>query len=218
MVSLYVLDLLQRWPATVSHGRLCDLSDLREESSFVEAAKTDPEAFGELYDRHYGTILTYLFRRTMDISVAEDLTSNTFLKALKGLPKYQHKAPFRAWLYRIATNEVRMHWRRISTHSRREDARRWEMAYGRVKLPATSATDIEDFQTHLTRLDGVRMALENLPERFRAPLALRYFEDLTYEEIAAVLNKPVGTVKVHAHRGVKRLRKMLSNATETPRT
>ena len=187
----------------------------REERSLVEEAKSNPDAFGELYDRHYDTILAYVFRRTMDIPVAEDLTSSTFLKALGALPKYRPKAPFRAWLYRIATNEIRMHWRRAGKHSPLEDARRWEVAFGRVEFSAHHATDGEEFQEHLTRLDEVRRALERLPERFRAPLALRYFESLRYEEIAAILKKPVGTVRVHAHRGLKRLRKMLRDPAET---
>ncbi|MBN2312249.1 MAG: RNA polymerase sigma factor [Candidatus Hydrogenedentes bacterium] len=182
----------------------------------IEEAKINPEAFGELYDRHYDTILAYVFRRTMDISVAEDLTSNTFFSALKALPKYTHKAPFSAWLYRIASNEIRMHWRRTGRHSRIEEARRWQMAFGRVEFSTHGATDMEEFQEHLARLHAVRRAVESLPERFRVPLALRYFEGLSHEEIAAVLNKRVGTVKVHVHRGLTRLRKMLRDATETP--
>ena len=194
------------------------MRDMQDESSLVQSAKLDPEAFGQLYDLHYDRIVAYVFRRTMDISVTEDLTANTFIKALKALPKYNHNAPFRAWLYRIARIDVRMLGRRAGKHSRLEDARRWEMAYGRVGFPGTCVADREAFQGRLNRLDEVRRALESLPERFRAPLALRYFEDLPYEEIAAVLKKPVGTIKAHVHRGLKRLRKMLDDATETSGT
>lgn len=194
------------------------MSGVQDESLLVEKAKLDPEAFGKLYDLHYDRIMAYVFRRTMDISITEDLTSTTFLKALRALPKYDHNAPLRVWLYRIATNEVRMYWRRAGKHSRFEDARRWKMAYGRVEFSGTCVEDTEDFQERLNRLDEVRRALESLPERYRAPLALRYFENVSYEEIAAVLKKPVGTVKVHVHRGLKRLRKMLGDSTETSQT
>lgn len=198
--------------------RECEMSDLEDERLLVERARLDPEAFGQLYDIHYERIMVYFFKRTMDISIAEDLTSNTFLKALKAMPKYNHKAPFSAWLYQIATNEVRMYWRRAGKHSRNEDARRWEKAYGKLEFSDSQIIDREEFLERMNRFDGVRRAVESLPERFRAPLALRFFEDLSYEEIGNVLRKPIGTVKVHVHRGLKRLKKVLGDSTETTQT
>src|SRR6266851_8577710 len=81
-----------------------------EETELVQRAKHDPAAFGELYEAHYQSILNYLYRRTLSVTVAEELTSNTFFKALRGLPGFhpQPQIRFRSWLYRIATNEARM--------------------------------------------------------------------------------------------------------------
>ncbi len=81
------------------------------ESELVERAKSNPEAFGEIYELYYSRILNYIYRRVMDIETAEDLTSKTFFNALHALPNYRQRSSFRAWLYRIATNEMKMHWR-----------------------------------------------------------------------------------------------------------
>ena len=89
-------------------------------------------AFGQLYEAHYQAILNYLFHRTLNLAVAEDLTSNTFLNALRGLPKYRHKAAFRAWLYQIASNELRMHWRERKRHPRAGGGEDWEAAMDRI--------------------------------------------------------------------------------------
>jgi len=191
------------------------MPDIQNEGSLVERAKLDPEAFGELYDLYYDRIIAYIFRRTMDVWIAEDLTSSTFLKALKALRKYDHKAPFKAWLYRIATNEIRMHWRWASKHSRLEDSRRWEMAYGKVEVSGSPIVEREEFEERLRRCDEVRRLLESLPERYRVPLALRFFEELSCKEIATVLNRPTGTVRVYIHRGLKRLKRILCESTVT---
>ncbi len=86
---------------------------LDEDQMLVSAARHDTEAAGRLYDKYYSEILGYMYHCTFDGTVAEDLTSNVFLAALRHLKKYRwRQAPFRAWLFRIATNEVRMYWRR----------------------------------------------------------------------------------------------------------
>ena len=78
-----------------------------DEAELAERAKTSPPAFGLLYERYYRKILGYVYRRTLDAAVAEELTSNTFFNALCALPAYEHRGHFAAWLYRIATNEIR---------------------------------------------------------------------------------------------------------------
>src|SRR5690242_15578242 len=86
--------------------------DLQADARLVQRALREPESFALLYERFYPMILNYAFRRTLDVNLAEELTSNTFFKALRALPKYRPGAqPLRAWLYSIATNELRMHWR-----------------------------------------------------------------------------------------------------------
>ena len=84
------------------------LGSWSDEGDLVERAKTQPEAFGHLYDRYYSVVLNYLYRRTLDVAFAEELTSNTFFKALRALGGYESRGKFLAWLYRIAGNEIRL--------------------------------------------------------------------------------------------------------------
>jgi RNA polymerase sigma-70 factor, ECF subfamily len=98
-----------------SPGRLSE----REEASLVARAKQDPEAFGLLFEAYYSRVLNFVYRCTQDTALAEDLASNTFLQALRALPRYDHRASFLAWLFRIALNEVRMHWRKTARNRRR---------------------------------------------------------------------------------------------------
>jgi RNA polymerase sigma-70 factor (ECF subfamily) len=188
-----------------------------DESDLVERAKNDPTAFGDLYEAHYSAILNYLYRRTLSATVAEELTSNTFFKALRGLPAF-HSRPsirFRAWLYRIATNEAGMHWR-----SRRgrgtaplllndNDLPRITFIWPEMEVPDAAREKQRQFSC-------IHQALSRLPELYRSTLTLRYFEGLAHEEIAQILEKPVGTIKSIVHRGLAKLaKKMKDHVDET---
>ncbi len=84
-----------------------------EELRQVLAAQADQARFAPLYESYYADIFRFILRRVKHRDLTADLTQQTFLKAMLGLPRYQPRGlPFRAWLYRIALNEVRMHWRK----------------------------------------------------------------------------------------------------------
>jgi len=190
-------------------------ADEHSEAELIERARSDPDAFGRLYEAHYSRILNYIFRRTLDVSLAEDLTSNTFLKALRALPTYRHRAPFRAWLYRIATNEIRMHWRsQRKRQAVQEDAGR-QADLERVVFSPSAAETEEERRAQMHRYERVRECLGGLPERYQAVLVLRYFEGLRINEIAHVLGKRAGTVKSLIHRGLKRLRRSMGGKSAT---
>src|SRR5271157_879005 len=87
--------------------------EIEQEKALVERAKTDPEAFGELYDENYAPIFNYLLRRTASISDAQDLTSEVFMKAFQNIGKFKWCGiPFSAWLYRIASHEIANKYRK----------------------------------------------------------------------------------------------------------
>ena len=86
---------------------------LDEDQTLVAAARHDPEAAGKLFDKYYREIFGYIYHCTLDTHTTEDLTSNVFLSTLQHLGRYKlRQIPFRAWIFRVATNEIRMHWRR----------------------------------------------------------------------------------------------------------
>src|SRR5438067_9838247 len=78
-----------------------------DEVQLVERAKRDPAAFGELYDRHFNQIYRFVYSRVGEQAAAEDVTSEVFMKALRGIGRYQDTGrPFQAWLYQIAVNAI----------------------------------------------------------------------------------------------------------------
>ena len=99
---------------------------------WLNARKAQPQAFGDLYDLYYGRILNYVYRRTLDAAVAEEVTSNTFFNALRALPRYDNRGKFGAWLYRIATNEIRLN--RRSQRNRQEGNSRWRAEFDRIRF------------------------------------------------------------------------------------
>jgi len=174
------------------------------EGELIERAKHDPQAFGLLYEAHYARILNYVYRRTLDVSVAEELTSNTFFNALRALPKYRHRVPFRAWLYRIATNEVRMRWRRLK--------RRPALEAQLERIHFSDAAEPPDVvREKLQSYARLHECLARLPEKYQAVIALRYLEELPIAEVAQVMDKREGTVKSLIHRGLKRLRALMGD-------
>ena len=82
-----------------------------EDRALVSAAQSDTAAAGQLFDKYYPEIFRYVHHSTLDHAVTEDLTSNVFFSAFRHLGLFRwRRIPFRAWLYRIATNEFRMHY------------------------------------------------------------------------------------------------------------
>jgi len=181
------------------------------EATTIEAAKTNPDQFAPLFRAYYDKVLTYAYRCTLNLAVAEELTSNTFFNALRALPRYRRGVPFSAWIYRIATNEIRMHWR--------SQRRRRASIGGPSRLDELPSTyfDCSPLESEEERQEKVRAyarlheLLGQLPERYRSVIILRFFEDLQYEAIAQVLGKRMGTVKSLLHRALARLRIILEN-------
>ena len=182
-----------------------------DESLIVERAKNDPQAFGILYDRTYSRILNYIYRRTLNITTAEELTSNTYLKAIKALPRYNHRAPFIAWLYSIATNEIRMHARQVKRDDGFKKDPRWICEIDRIQFesPDNRIEDEIKTQTKMMEFERVSNLVKTLPDIYQSVIVLRYFEEMSYSEIGDVLGKKVGTVKSLVNRGLKRLRRMM---------
>ena len=181
------------------------LGSWSDEAELVERAKTEPEAFGHLYDRYYSVVLNYVFRRTLDVALAEELTSNSFFNALRALGRYENRGKFLAWLYRIAGNEIRLNWR--ARRKQHEDEARWRAELGRLRFATDPAIATEEVEEQARQFARLHEALGRLPERYQTILALRYFEALSCEEVAEVVGTKVGTVKSLIHRGLKQLRR-----------
>jgi RNA polymerase sigma-70 factor, ECF subfamily len=139
--------------------------------------------------REYGSgLLQYLRRSFKGIETAEDLLQETFVQALRGRQRFKAVASPRAWLFTIA--------RRVGLTAMRRRHRTTTLP---ADVPEPAGTEPD------ARLERVRRAISALPPRQREVVELRLREDLSYEEIAAVLEIPVGTVRSGLHEARRRL-------------
>jgi RNA polymerase sigma-70 factor (ECF subfamily) len=179
----------------------------------IERAKVDPEAFGALFERHFDPIFGYIARRTGDYDAARDLTSETFLKALKNVSRYRvTDVPVSAWLYAIATNEIRLYFRRgrrapLSLDQLSADAGLDVPSWSELASSERESADLELERTQ--EFARVQRALLEIPIKYQEVIALRFFEEKSIAEVAAILEKPEGTVKSLLSRGLARLREIL---------
>lgn len=174
-----------------------------EEQDLVERAKADPMAFGELYDRHFQKIYRFAYSRVGEQTAAEDVTSEVFMKALKGIGRYQHTGrPFAAWLYQIANNAIADRYRSAKPTVDIED----------VAGVMSSGPALEDVAAQRDELRQIWAVVETLPGPQRTAMVLKFQEDMRIEDIAGVMGKSSGAVKLLIHRGVTRCRSQLARA------
>lgn len=175
----------------------------------VQAAKDDRTAFGRLFDEFHPVIFAYCMRRLVVRAVAEDVTSEVFLKVACHIREFIGitTEDFRRWLFRIATNEINAHLR--------QSIRRRELLEAAVQMgkisPAVSSTLLDDD----SMLDWQLLyeALAQLTEREQAIISLRFFACLGHSEISRVLKIRSGAIRVALSRALKKLRKRLCNRT-----
>jgi RNA polymerase sigma-70 factor (ECF subfamily) len=173
------------------------------DAQVIAASASDPRSFAAIFDRHFADIDRYLARR-VGASLADDLAADTFVVAFRSRARYDPAAPdARPWLFGIAANLLRRHWR---------TERRRLRAYARTGIdPLWEEADDAD-----RRIDALAAgralagALASLSAAEREVLLLFAWADLSYDEIASALGIPVGTVRSRLSRGRARVRELLS--------
>ena len=164
-----------------------------EEKELIELAKTDKEAFGQLYERYVDRIYNYVYYRTGNSADAEDLTAKIFMRAMQHIPRYEDKGvPFSAWLYRIAHNLV-ANWHR--DNSRRKVIALDDVTNWRVH------EDGPEFAAQLTEdKDALLVAIRRLPADRQELLILKFVERLSNAEIGEIMGRSEGAIKSLYHR------------------
>jgi RNA polymerase sigma-70 factor (ECF subfamily) len=174
--------------------------DSRREEALIQAAKRSPEAFAPLYELHFGAIFRFILRRARDRDLTADLTQQTFLKAMLALPRYEPRGfPFKAFLYRIALNELKMHWRK-----RKEVV--IDMSYAEVR-GLTEEMGLPEQDEDMRRL---ALALGRLEEDKARLIELRYMDGLSFAELGQVLGIAEDAAKMRTHRVLGTLRTYLA--------
>lgn len=191
-------------------GRKTALDTGIDESALIEQAKTDKDAFGQLYERYVDRIYNYVYYRTGNVADAEDLTARIFVRAMQHIGNYQDMGvPFSAWLYRIAHNLVANYHR---DRSRRkilslDDITQWQVN--------------EDGPELLTQImedkDALLQAIRHLPADRQELLILKFVERLSNAEIGDIMGRSEGAIKSLYHRTLLSLREDFQGDQEPPR-
>jgi RNA polymerase sigma-70 factor (ECF subfamily) len=183
-----------------------------DESKLIAlAAEGDREAFGQLYQRYSLRVFRHAYFLTGDAVLAEDITAQVFLKALEAITRYESRGvPFIAWLLRITCNLV-INYKKAAKnnghtglHDRIEDK-------GAYSSPEHACE---------VKVDGERVWREvrKLPNDQRQVIVMRFIDDLGYPDIAEVLGKSVGAVRVIQFRALHNLRNLLQDDLNLYRT
>lgn len=180
--------------------------NLEQEKALVERAKNNTEAFGVLYDKYYSQIFGYVLRRTANIDIAQDVTSEVFLKALKKIGQFHWRGvPFSSWLYRIAANEVANSFRGKGRREALIQEVTNSTSLSDVSVEVEIARAEEELQKHGEFL-ALHECIAKLSLKYQEVITLRFFEKKQLKEIGEILGKREGTVKSLLHRGLDRLR------------
>ena len=175
-----------------------------EDSELIQRAKTDKDAFGQLYERYAGKIYNYVYYRTGNVADAEDLTARVFMRAMKHIVNYDDRGvPFSAWLYRIAHNLV-ANWHR--DRSRRkiislDDVSQWNF---QEEGPESLTQFFEDREALLA-------TIRRLPADRQELLILKFVERLSNKEIGDIMGRSEGAIKSLYHRTLLSLREEIQS-------
>ena len=184
--------------------------DLKQEEELVRKARNDPQAFSELYKEYHDRIFGYILKRTANIVITQDITSEVFLKALKNIKHFQWRGiPFSAWLYQIAGHEI--------TDGHRENKRTQllleELKYSTSELKTSLETETIEAEEQFKKYGdflSIHKYISNLPTKYQEVIVLRFFEKKQAKEIGIILGKKEGTIRSLLHRGLEKLREIMA--------
>ena len=158
----------------------------------------DKESFTELINRHQKSVYSLAYRLVGDEREAEDITQKVFVNAFSGVSRFRRKSEFKTWLFRITINLCKNYFR--SNPEKRE-----------VPIEGLPLAQPETPLTHLLeeeRNERLKAMVDRLPEKQKVTLVLRIYQDLSYKEIARIVNCAEGTAKANIFHALNALRSM----------
>lgn len=177
-------------------------SEITKEADILAKAVKNPQAFAPIYDKYFLQIFRYILQRVENEQIASDLTSDVFAKALFNLKKYKFKgAPFSAWLYRVAFNE-------IATRHRKNKLQRTINITEDVWSLFTSEEKEDEQEFSSQQLAHLKTCLSQLKTHEVELIEMRFFEDRPFKEIGEILDITTENARVKTHRALKKLQKV----------
>ena len=177
------------------------------------AKKGDYRAFDLLVLKYQSRIVSIAFKFVKEIQLAEDISQESFIKAYRSIDSFREESAFYTWLYRITANTAKNY---LVSKGRRKESSISELSISEnedfFELPTNDSP--EQILMAQSLKDTIYDALSGLPEDTRTALSLREFEGLNYEEIAEIMNCPIGTVRSRIFRGREALENLISPITD----
>ncbi len=199
-------------PTPVEWGALSDQEVVRH------AARGREAAYRELIRRYQRPVFSLIYRMVRDRELAEDLAQETFIKVLNAIDSYRPEYKFSSWIFKIANNTAIDQLRRRALNTLSLDG-----SPHAENAEAIESTRLQIGDTRESQLDEVtskelgsqiEAAISQLRPEYRSCIVLRHIDGRPYEEIAAMLDLPLGTVKTYIHRARNELRILLSETKE----
>lgn len=177
---------------------------LSDEELMLQLVKGNKQAFDEIYKRYSARIYTFLMRTlNNETELAQDLLQNIFVKIAVSPEKFDTNRVFKPWIYTVAYNECKMHWR----SPKNQDHQDIENVYH-----LHNEEELSDMKLHQKEIKQLlRKLVHDMEEPHRTVISLRYFDELSLKEIADIMNTSEGTVKSRLFYGLKKLSLLLKN-------
>ena len=191
-----------------------DLASQTDQEIVAQAREGREAAYRELIRRYERPVFSLILRMVRDRQLAEDLSQETFIKALNAIGSYRPEFKFSSWIFKIANNAAIDHLRRREVDTLSLDGA--PNATSQEDIEATALQVGDKGETPLAELEArelgtaIERAIGQLRPEYRSCILLRHVEGLAYEEIAQLLDLPLGTVKTYIHRARHELRGMLA--------
>ena len=195
-----------------------DLANLPDADVVALAQQGRESAYRELLRRYERPVFALVFRMVRDRELAEDLAQETFIKVLNYIDRYRPEFKFSSWLFKIANNMAIDHLRKRQLNTVSMDGSPY--AASAAETEATSFDVSIRQESALEEMEAkelgsaIERAIGQLRPEYRSCIMLRHVEGRSYEEIAATLDLPLGTVKTYIHRARHELRKALEHTRE----
>jgi RNA polymerase sigma-70 factor (ECF subfamily) len=195
-----------------------DLANLPDADVVALAQQGREPAYRELLRRYERPVFSLVFRMVRDRTVAEDLAQDTFIKILNHIDRYRPEFKFSSWLFKIANNVAIDYLRKrqlntISIDGSPNASTASEIESSRFDIADKSESALEEMEAKELG-SAIEHAVAQLRPEYRSCILLRHVEGRSYEEIAATLDLPLGTVKTFIHRARHQLRELLSDVRE----
>ena len=192
-----------------------DLATMSDQDVVLEARAGRQAAYRELVRRYERPIFSLIYRMVRNREQAEDLSQETFVKALNAIESYRPEYKFSSWIFKIANNVSIDHLRRRELDTLSLDGSPHALTPEAIQASALQLGDRQE--TALEELEAkelggeIEQAIATLRPEYRACILLRHVEGRPYEEIATMLDLPLGTVKTYIHRARGELRQALAH-------